>query len=124
MIIIISSTTVSRPTMNELISMKKRDGTRGKLEIIEWLTAHEFTQCVDFARKLLVNPLKVKKLRTDHKDDKEEFVRAVLQKWINKDDDDEDEESLPCTWEALVTCSRDANLDGEFVMLLRNNIPK
>ena len=116
-------TAVSRPTMPELISMKKRDGARGKLKIIGWITAHELTQCVDFAHKLLIDPMTVKKLRTDHKDDKEEFVRAVLREWINRDDDDEDEESLPCTWEALITCSRDANLDGEFVRLLRDNLP-
>ena len=110
--------------MNELISMKKRDGARGKLKIIAWITAHELPQCDDFAHKLLIDPLAVKRLRTNHKDDREEFVRAVLREWINRDDDDEDEESLPCTWEALIQCSRDASLDGEFVSLLRDNIPK
>ena len=110
--------------MPELISMKKRDGARGRLKIIDWITAHDLTQCVDFAHKLLIDPLTVKKLHTNHKDDKEKFVRAVLQKWINRDDGDDDEESLPCTWEALVQCSRDANLDGQFVSLLRDNIPK
>ena len=118
-------TIAPRPTMNELISMKKRNGTRGKLKNIEWITAHELTQCVDFAHKLLVDPLKVKKLCTNHKDDKEEFFQAVLREWvIRDDDDDDDEESLPCTWEALVQCSRDASLDGEFIRLLRDNIPK
>ena len=104
--------------------MKKRHGARGKLKIIECITAHELPQCVDFAHKLLVDPLTVKKLRTDHKDDKDGFVRAVLQKWINRDDDDDDEESLPCTWETLVECSRDASLDGNFVSLLRDNLLK
>ena len=60
-------TTVSRPTMPELISMKKRDGARGKLKIIGWITVHELTQCVDFAHKLLVDPLAVKRLHTNHK---------------------------------------------------------
>ena len=110
--------------MPELISMKKRDGARGKLKIIAWITSHKLTQCVDFAYKLLVDPLIVKTLCTDYMDDKEGFVRGVLQRWINRDDDDDDEESLLCTWEALVQCSRDASLDGEFVSLLRNNIPK
>ena len=110
--------------MPELISMKKRDGARGKLKIIKWITSHELPQCVDFAHKLLVDPLTVKKLCTNHKDDKEEFVRAVLQEWINRDDDDDDEESLPCTWETLVQCSRDASLDGEFIRLLRDNVLK
>ena len=110
--------------MNELISMQKRDGSKGKLKIIEWITAHKLTQCVDFAHKLLVDPLPVKKLCTKHEERKEEFVRAVLQKWLDRDDDDENEESLPCTWDALVQCCEDANLDGVFIKLLRGNIPK
>ena len=111
--------------MNELISMQKRDGSKGKpVKIIEWITAHELTQCVDFANKLVVDPLTVKKLTTKHKENKEEFVRAVLQNWLARNDDDEYEESLPCTWDALVKCCEDANLDGVFVKLLRDNIPK
>ena len=117
-------TTAYRPTMSELISMQKRDGSKGKLRIIEWITAHKLTQCVDFAHKLLVDPLPVKKLSTKHEERKEEFVRAVLQKWLDRDDDDESEESLPCTWDALIQCCEDANLDGVFIKQLRGNIPK
>ena len=109
--------------MSELISMQKRDGSKGKLRIIEWITAHESTQCVDFAHKLLVDALPVKTLSTKYKERKEEFVRAVLQKWLDRDDDDENEESIPCTWDALVRCCEDANLDGIFIKLLRSNIP-
>ena len=54
----------------------------------------------------------------------EKFVRAVLQKWLDRDDDDESEESLPCTWDALVQCCEEANLDRVFKKLLRDNIPK
>ena len=117
-------TTASRPTMSELISMQKTDGSKGKLRIIEWITAHELTQCVDFAHKLLVDALPVKQLSMKHKERKEEFVRAVLQKWLARNDDDESEESLPCTWDALVKCCEEANLDGVFVKLLRSNVPK
>ena len=111
--------------MKELVRMRKKDGSKGKLEIIEWITAHELTKCVDFAHTLLP-ALPVKKLRTEHKNNKEEFVRAVLQKWIDRDDDDdeEDDESPPCTWNALVKCCEDAKLDGKFVNLLRDYIPK
>ena len=119
----IVTTTVSRPTMNDLISMKKRDGARGKLTIIEGLTAHERAKCEDFADKLLVDPMTVMKLRTDH-ENKGEFVRAVLRRWISRNDSDDDEESRPCTWEALITCSREANLNGKFVSLLQENLPK
>ena len=120
----ITVTTASRPTMSELISMQKRDGSKGKLMIIEWITTHKFAQCVDFAHKLLVDALPVKKLSMKHEEKKEEFVRAVLQKWLDRNDDDESEESLPCMWDALVKCCEDANLDGVFVKLLRGNIPK
>ena len=109
--------------MNELISMQKGDGSKGKLRIIDWITAHKLTQCVDFAHKLLVDVLQVKTLSTKHEERKEEFVRAVLQKWLDRDDDDENEESLPCTWNALVQSCEDANLDGVFIKLLRSNIP-
>ena len=115
---------VSRPAMTKLVSMKKRDGSKGKLRIIEWITAHKPAQCVDFAHQLLVDKLSVKKLHMKHENDKDEFVRAVLERWISRDDDDEDEESVECTWEALVSCCQEADLDGDFVKLLRDNVPK
>ena len=108
--------------MSELISMRKRDGSKGKLRIIGGITTHEYAQCVDFAHKLLIDPLTVKKLRMEHSN-KDKFVRAVLERWLSRDDEDEDEESMPCTWEALVQCARDTGLDGEFLKLLRNNVP-
>ena len=103
--------------------MSKREDSTEKLEIIEWITAHESTKCVDFAYTLLP-ALPVKKLRTKHGDNKEEFVRAVLQRWIDRDDDDKSDKSPPCTWNALVKCCEDAKLDGMFVNLLRDYIPK
>ena len=114
--------TASRPTMNELISMQKRDGSKGKLKIIKWITAHKPAQCVDFAHKLLVDKFLVKELRKKHQGE-DEFVRAVLKRWISRDDDDEDEESVECTWEALISCCQEADLDGVFVKLLCDNVP-
>ena len=110
--------------MNELISMQKRDGSKGKLTIIEWITAHKPAQCVDFAHKLLVDKLSVKKLHMKHENNMDNFVRAVLERWISRDDGNEDEESLECTWEALIGCCDGASLDGDFVKLLRDNVPK
>ena len=46
--------------------MQKRDGSKGKLRIIKWITTHEPTQCGDFAHKLLVDKLSVKQLRKKH----------------------------------------------------------
>ena len=109
--------------MTDLISMKRRDGARGKFRIIEWITTHEPTVCKDFAYKLLFDELTVRKLQMKHKDS-EEFVRAVFEKWLSRDDDDEDEMSQPCTWESLVKCAEDSGLDGMFLKLLRDNVPR
>ena len=101
--------------------MKSRDGSGKKLRIIKQITAHKSTQCDDFGHKLLNNESVIEKLRKTHKDD-DEFIRAVLKMWLGRDDDDEEEGMLPCTWESLVQCADDADLDGEFVKLLRDNV--
>ena len=113
--------TASRPTMNDLISMKRRDGSDENLEMVRWITAHDSSHCDDFAHKLLKDMLAMKELRKKHKDDDDKFIRAVLEKWLSRDDDDK-KGSLPCTWEALVQCAQEAGLDGEFVKLLRDNV--
>ena len=109
--------------MADLISMKRRDGTRGKFRIIEWITTHEPTVCKDFAYKLLIDELTVRKLQMKHKDS-EEFVRTVFEKWLSRDDDDEDEILQPCTWESLIQCAKVSGLDGMFLILLRDNAPR
>ena len=109
--------------MGDLISTEMRDGSKGKLRIIDGITTHEIEKCADFAYKLLGDKMSVKKLRKNHKGE-EAFVRAVLESWISRNDDDESEKSLECTWEALVSCCKDTGLDGDFVKLLRENVPK
>ena len=112
---------VPRPTMSDLISMKMRDGSEEKLEIIRWITSHTSTKCDDFAHKLLNDKLTVRELRKKlSKDD--EFVRAVLDKWVSRDDDSK-KGSLPCTWDTLVQCVDESGLDGDFLKLLKDNIP-
>ena len=88
---------------------------------LDWITAHDSSQCDNFGHKLLNDRLAMKKLRKKHKDDDDKFIRAVLEKWLSRDDDDK-KGSLPCTWEALVQCAQEAGLDGEFVKLLRDNV--
>ena len=109
--------------MVDLISMDMRDGSEGKLKIIEGITSHDKEECADFAYKLLGDKMALKKLRKTHQSENA-FVRAVLEKWISRDDDDKSEKSRECTWEALVSCCHDANLEGDFVKLLRENVPK
>ena len=103
--------------------MERRDGSRKKLEIIDEITSHKSTQCTDFAHKLLNHRSTVRKLQKNHTND-EEFIRAVLNNWLDRDDDDEQEESVPCSWEALIQCMNDAGLDGELVKILRDNVPR
>ena len=72
--------------MPDLISMKMRDRSEERLQIIPWITSHTSTKCVDFAHKLLNDRLTVRELRKKHIRD-DEFVRAVLNKWVGRDDD-------------------------------------
>ena len=71
---------------------------------------------------LLNDPMTVMKLRKTHSDD-DKFVRAVFSKWLSRDDDDEEEDSIPCTWEALVKCVDDAGLNRDLLKELSNNVP-
>ena len=103
--------------------MKKRDGSRKKLRIIDEISSHDTSQCDDFAHNLLGDRLTVRRLRKKHKDD-DEFVRAVFDSWLGRDDDDEDEDSTECSWESLVHCAEDSGLDGVFVKQLRDNVPR
>ena len=107
--------------MSDLISMKMRDGSEEKLEIIRWITSHTSTKCDDFAHKLLNNRLTVRELRKKYDKD-DEFVRAVLEKWLSRDDDSK-KGSLPCTWDTLVQCVDESDLDGVFHKLLKDNVP-
>ena len=62
------------------------------------------------------------KLRKRHSDD-DEFVRAAFNKWLSRDDDNEEEDSIPCTWEALIKCVDDAGLNRDLLKELSNNVP-
>ena len=104
--------------------MEWKDGSGRKLQIIRWITSHQSTQCSDFAQMLLKDSLTVRELKKRHGNDDDEFVRAVLRQWLSRDDDNQLEPSVPCTWESLLKCVEDAGLAGEFVKLLRENVPK
>ena len=108
--------------MSDLISMKRRDGSEEKLEIIRWITSHTSTKCDDFAHKLLNNKLTVRELRKEYSKD-DEFVQAVLNKWVSRDDDSTEISPLPCTWDILVQCVDESDLDGDFLKLLKYNVP-
>ena len=104
--------------MNQLISLKKTDGSGEYLRVIKWITSLSHSECVDLAYLLLVDPVKVethqKKSGTD------EFVRAVLHDWLSSGDDSR---AVPCTWEALVDCVEAAGLPGTLVKAIRETFP-
>ena len=102
--------------MNQLISLKKADGSGEYLRVIEWITSLSRSKCVDFAHKLLVDTVKV---RTHQKiSDSDEFVRAVLGDWC-----DGSRGSVPRTWTALADCMEDADLPGDLVKAIRETCP-
>ena len=65
----------------------------------------------------------MRRLRKRKLDD-DEFVRAVFDSWLGRDDDDKDEDSMECSWESLVQCAEVSGLDGVFVKQLRDNVPR
>lgn len=66
-----------KPKMNQLIRLKKTDGSGEYLRIIRWIASLTRSECVDFAH-LLLNDLV--KMRTHQKiSTTDEFVRAVLE---------------------------------------------
>ena len=92
--------------------MPRRDGSRKKLSIIAGISAHSTSECDGFAHNLLNNRLTVKSLRKEHKLDDKGFVQAVFDSWLGRDDDDEDEDSMECSWESLVQCAEESGLHG------------
>ena len=103
-----------KPTLTELISLKKTDGSREYLRIIRWIASLPCSECVDFAHLLLVDSVKVK---THQKiSDASEFVRAVLGDWLSSGDDSK---AVPRTWAALADCMVRADLPGDLVKAIR-----
>ena len=119
---VVSLTVVSRPTMDELLCIKKEDGSGEYLQVIRWITSYSSTKCEDFAHLLLKDPLVVRELRKETKND-DQFVRAVLASWLDRHDDDPTNKAVPCTWDNLALCVEQADVDGELVKAIRDNHP-
>ena len=106
--------------MGKLIVVKKKDGK--KLNIISEIVSCGLVPCRDLATLLLDDDCLVKKLKKDSKDD-EEFIRAVFDRWLNQDDDDDTNSGVPCTWEELCTCISDVpDLPGNLAKEIRDNL--
>ena len=97
--------------MSELISMRRRDGSKGNLKIVEWITSRTYTQCEKFAHKLLVDNLTVKNhIRSTL------IIRKCLFELFSKGRWAEmmirrRRSQCHVQWEALVQCAQDAGLD-------------
>ena len=102
-----------KPTIEQLIDVNKRDGTR--LRIIDTFTAHRKLQLENFADILLNDTIKVRKLKKKYADD-DDFIHEVLKYWLTLDDDDP---GYPRTWKALENCISKAGLDGTFAKAIR-----
>ena len=112
-------TIADKPTMNQLISLKKTDGSGEYLRVIEWITSLSRSECVDFAHLLLVDPVKVR-IHQKKLSNSDEFVRAVLEDWLSRG---ERSRAVPHTWKALADCMEDADLPGDLVKAIREACP-
>lgn len=109
-----------RPTMPELISIRKKD--KAFLRVIDNITAFRTVKCDDFAQKLLrpKNSFVITGLRKEKADD-EMFVRAVLNRWLSIADDDPHDPAVPRTWGDLAECVEAAGLDTALAQAIRDS---
>lgn len=84
-----------RPSYNQLLNLKKADGS--VLQVVKTLSSFELHQCEDFAYLLLRDDVQVRKLKSDCKENKDKFVRAVLKDWLSHDDGDSSNPTVPRT---------------------------
>ena len=101
--------------MNQLICLKKTDGSGENLHVIKWITSLDRGNCEDFAHLLLNDSVKVDTHRKLSRTD--EFVRAVLRDWLHSG------EGVTHTWAALAECMEDADLPGDLVKAIRETCP-
>lgn len=97
--------TSDKPEFQDLIHLDMNDG-RDSLRIMAAITSHPEVKCADFAHVLLKDRVKVLGLKNKHSQDKEQFVRAVLEDWIATPDR---------SWQDLIKAMEQAAMDGEIV---------
>ena len=110
--------TADRPTYNQLIHLKKADGSA--LNVIDWISSSDKCKCSDFAHMLLNDGVLVSKYEKKSKD---EFIREVLKEWLSRNDDDPNDSAVPRTWSALAECVSAAGLDGTLTKAINDACP-
>ena len=103
--------------MSDLIAIGRKDG-QGKLRIINFIVTHSESKVDDFAQ-LLMNDHNVVQGLHNKNEKKEEFVRAVLKRWVSTDG----QPAVPRTWKSLIEVMKDADLDEVMVMNIEKNLP-
>ena len=101
-----------RPTISDLVAISKPDG--GILRPMDIISSHPMPTCVQFAQVLLNNHLEVEKIR-HMKKDPDEFIQAVLGKWVAS----VGPPTAPCTWPALLDSMKKAGMDGVSIEKIR-----
>ena len=112
--------TAGRPSYNELLNLKKPDGS--SLKVIQWITSLEQWQCEDFAHMLLKDDVLVSKYEKEYKE-KDVFARTVLKDWLSRNDNDATDSAVPRTWSALAECITDAGLPGTLTKAIIDACP-
>ena len=102
-----------RPTIPQLSAFKKPEGEM--LRIMEIICSHSMVTCVQFAHVLLNDRLLVEKMEKNKKS-KDEFIHAVLSKWVSSPEGPSD----TCTWPDLLKCMRKAGMDGDHINQIRD----
>ena len=104
----------SRPELSQLIGIQDQDGKW--LRILDIIASHSGATCDKFAHVLLNHPVAVQTLKSENKNDREEFVLAVLRSWLYSTNGP----AKPCVWENLLVCMEQAGIDGYSVMQIRD----
>ena len=116
----ILSSSADKPTMRQLIVLKKSGGSEGHLRVVDWISSLPRSKCYDFAHLLLNNSIQVRSHRKQAACD-DEFIRAVLEDWLSQPEGESADEVIPRTWAALAECVEDAGLDGALAKAIRDN---
>ena len=115
-LLLILTPAIAPVAWHDLIQRKQWNGFCNR-NIAESIALHSPVQCDNFANLLLRDRLLVKDVRRKNPgNDSLSFVQAVLEKWICKSGS-----AVPCTWENLIECMKDAGLDGYMVQLISEN---
>ena len=100
-----------------LIEIDPRDGQDRPLHVIDFIVNHSVSKVDDFAQLLLKDHVAVEELH-NKSENKKEFVRAVLKKWIRT----VGVPAAPRTWKSLVKCMKSARLDQLGVQNIEDNV--